>query len=190
MAHKEQIDYVNRIKNKFPEFFLNKKVLGVGTFNVCGTEDVFFENCDYSGLDLAPGPGVDIVCPAQEYDAPDETYDVIISCECFEHNPFYKETILNINRMLKPGGMFLFTCATLGRAVHGTKSLEEQSKLKYENWKTMPNVSIENWDNDYYKNLTEQDIRDVINVENIFSDFSFEVETNHCDLFFYGIKRL
>ena len=34
MAHKEQIDYVNRIKNKFPEFFYNKKVLGVGSTSV------------------------------------------------------------------------------------------------------------------------------------------------------------
>ena len=29
MAHKEQDDYVNRVKNKFPSFFHNKKVLGI-----------------------------------------------------------------------------------------------------------------------------------------------------------------
>ena len=46
MAHKEQIDYVNKVKSKFPEFFENKKVLGIGTFNVCGTEDQFFNNCE------------------------------------------------------------------------------------------------------------------------------------------------
>ena len=69
MAHKEQINYVNKVKNKFPQFFHNQKVLGVGTFNVCGTEDAFFNDCDYSGLDLGPGPGVDIICPAQDYDA-------------------------------------------------------------------------------------------------------------------------
>ena len=117
MAHKEQVDYVNRIKSKFPNYFENQKVLGIGTFNVCGSEDEFFKNCDYSGLDLGPGPGVDIVCPAQDYDAPDETYDTIISCECFEHNPFYKETIVNAVRLLKKGGLFLFTCATTGRPV-------------------------------------------------------------------------
>ena len=42
MAHKEQDDYINRIKNKFPNFFKNKKVLGIGTFNVCGTENEYF----------------------------------------------------------------------------------------------------------------------------------------------------
>lgn len=189
MSHKQQVNYVNKIKNKFPDYFKNKKVLGVGTFNVCGTEDVFFDDCDYQGLDLGPGPGVDIVCPAQEYDAPDGSYDVIISCECFEHNPYYKETIENITRLLKPGGFFIFTCATVGRPVHGTKSLEETSKQKYENWKTMPNVSRPNWDNDYYMNLTEDDIRACINIDEYYSSYEFEVEPNHCDLYFWGIKK-
>jgi SAM-dependent methyltransferase len=189
MAHKEQIDYVNRIKGQFPQFFNNKKVLGIGTFNVCGTEDEYFENCDYQGLDLGPGPGVDIVCPAQEYDAPDNTFDTIISCECFEHNPFYKETIQNAVRMLKSGGMFLFTCATTGRPVHGTKSLEEESKKKFINWKTMPNVVRENWDNEYYKNLTEEDIRECLDFDDKFESYQFEIESNHCDLFFWGVKK-
>jgi SAM-dependent methyltransferase len=189
MAHKEQIDYVNRVKDKFPTFFQKQKVLGIGTFNVCGTEDQFFNNCNYQGLDLGPGPGVDIVCPAQDYDAPDNSYDVIISCECFEHNPFYKETIQNAYRILKPGGMFLFTCATIGRPIHGTASLEEESKKKFPKWKTMPNVVKENWDNDYYKNLTEEDIRECIDIDNSFSEYEFEVETNHCDLFFHGFKK-
>lgn len=189
MAHKEQVYYVNKIKSKFPTFFKNKKVLGIGTFNVNGTEDNFFTNCDYQGLDIGPGPGVDIVCPAQDYDVPDNTYDTIISCECFEHNPYYKETIQNAIRILKPGGMFLFTCATTGRPIHGIKSLEEMSKQKFKNWKTMPNVFHENWNNEYYKNLTEEDIRKCVNIEDIFSSYEFEIETNHCDLYFYGIKK-
>jgi SAM-dependent methyltransferase len=189
MAHKEQIYFIDKIKSKFPTFFKNKKVLGIGTFNVCGTEDNFFTDCDYQGLDLGPGPGVDIICPAQDYDAPDSTYDTIISCECFEHNPYYSETIQNAVRLLKPGGMFLFTCATAGRPIHGVKSLEEVSKQKFENWKTMPNVSRENWDNEYYKNLTEEDIRKCVNIEDIFSLYEFEIETNHCDLYFWGIKK-
>lgn len=189
MAHKEQISYVNRVKEIFPEFFTNKKVLGIGTFDVCGSEDSFFYNCDYQGLDIGEGPGVDIVCPAQDYNAPDEYYDVIISCECFEHNPFYKETINNAYRMLKSNGLFLFTCATTGRPVHGTLFMEEESKKKYQDWKTMPNVVRENWDNNYYKNLTENDIRDCIDIENSFKSFMFEIEENHCDLYFWGIKK-
>jgi SAM-dependent methyltransferase len=189
MAHKEQHEFVYRVKERFPQYFNSVKVLGVGTFDVCGTEDQYFQNCDYSGLDLGPGPGVDIVCPAQDYDAPDETYDTIISCECFEHNPYYKETIQNSVRMLKSGGLFIFTCATTGRPVHGTISLEEECKKKYPNWKTMPNVEKNNWDNDYYKNLTESDIRECLDFEDVFNSFSFEIEGSHCDLYFWGIKK-
>lgn len=189
MAHKEQNEFVYRTKERFPQHFTNKKVLGIGTFDVCGTEDAYFDDCEYAGLDLGPGPGVDIVCPAQEYDAPDSSYDTIISCECFEHNPYYKETLQNSVRLLKSGGMLIFTCATTGRPVHGTSSLEDASKKKFPNWKTMPNVTRENWDNDYYKNLTELDIRECIDIEDSFSSFSFEVEGNHHDLFFWGIKK-
>lgn len=189
MAHKEQINYVISVKNKFPEYFNNKKVLGVGTFDVCGTEGSFFDDCDYSGLDIGPGLGVDIICPAQDFDAPDNTYDVIISCECFEHNPFYKETIQNSVRMLKPNGLFLFTCATTGRAIHGTKTSDEVDKLKHKNWITMPNVFREGWDNEYYKNLTEEDIRESIDFDLHFNNYEFSVEPNHYDLYFWGIKN-
>lgn len=189
MAHSEQWDFCGYVKTKFPNFFDNKKVLDIGSFDVNGNEEFLFNNCDFYGLDLAPGPGVRIVCSAHEYDAPDESYDTIISCECWEHNPYYRESLNNVVRLLKPNGLFLFTCATTGRPVHGTKSLEKNCKSKNKNWKTMPNVSIDNWDNEYYKNLTESDIREAIDVNSIFSDYEFEVNTKHCDLYFWGIKN-
>lgn len=189
MAHKEQWIFCQKVKDKFPQSFKEKKVLDIGSFDVNGNEEFLFDNCDFNGLDLCPGDGVDIVCPAQDYDAPDETYDTIISCECWEHNPFYEESINNAVRMLKSGGLFLFTCATTGRPIHGVKSLEQYSKTKHKDWKTMPNVKVENWDNEYYKNLTQEDIRDCLDVDNIFSEYEFEVEENHCDLYFWGIKK-
>lgn len=189
MAHIEQKNYITKIKNLFPKAFRNCKVLDIGSFDVCGNEAPYFENCEFTGLDIAPGPGVDVVCPAQEYNAPDNYFDTIISCECWEHNPFYKESIQNAVRMLKPGGYLIFTCATTGRPVHGVASLEEKSKEKYSNWKTMPNVSRTDWDNEYYKNLTEDDIRNCIDIDSTFLNYEFELETNHCDLYFWGIKR-
>ena len=189
MAHTEQWIFCKKVKEKFPNHFENIKVLDIGSFDVNGNEEFLFDNCDFYGLDLCPGDGVDIVCPAQDYDAPDGSYDTVISCECWEHNPYYKESIRNAVRILKSGGLFLFTCATTGRPVHGVKSLENYSKNKNEDWKTMPNVKIENWDNEYYKNLTEEDILECLDVEGIFSQYSFEVEQNHCDLYFWGIKK-
>lgn len=195
--HKEQRDYLDRMKIKFPVAFKNRKVLDIGSFNVNGNEEPWFDNCDFIGLDLLPGPGVDIACPANEYDAPDETYDTIISCECWEHNPFYKESIMNAIRMLKPGGYFIWTCATTGRPVHGTLTqdkIDRENKKTLQgntvdNWKTMPNVERNDWDNEYYKNVTESDIREFCDVDKIFSEYEFEVELNHCDLYFWGIKK-
>lgn len=189
MAHKEQIDFVLSVKAMFPQYFESVKALGIGTFNVCGTEKTFFEKSNFIGLDIGPGDGVDVICPAQDYDAPDNSFDTIISCECFEHNPFYKETIRNAVRMLKSNGMFLFTCATTGRAVHGTKTSDEVNKLKHQKWITMPNVFVETWDNEYYKNLTEQDIRESLNFDSYFQKYQFSVENNHHDLYFWGIKK-
>ena len=152
MAHKEQWVFCGKVRGLYSQHFNNKKVLDIGSFDVNGNNRFLFKDCDFTGLDIGEGDGVDVVCPAQEYDAPDETFDVIISCECWEHNPFYKESIQNVVRMLKSGGLFFFTCATIGRPVHGVSYLEEQCSKEYDNWKTLPNVKKENWDNDYYKN--------------------------------------
>ena len=188
MAHKEQWIFCNKVKRIFPNNFKNCKVLDIGSFDVNGNEEFLFDNCQFTGLDLLPGPGVSVACPAQDYDAPDCYFDTIISCECWEHNPFYEKSILNAVRMLKKNGLFLFTCATTGRPVHGVSSLEESSKKSHKNWKTMPNVVKENWDNDYYKNLTEKDIREFLNVEKTFKEFEFSVNHVHHDLYFWGIK--
>ena len=48
---------------------------------------------------------------------------------------------------------------------------------------------MENWDNEYYKNLVEEDIRECINIEDNFVEFEFEIEDKHYDLYFWGIKK-
>ena len=133
MAHKEQWVFCGKVKGLHPSYFKDKKVLDIGSFDVNGNEEFLFKNCDFTGLDLEEGDGVDVACPAQEYDAPDETFDTIISCECWEHNPYYKESIQNAIRMLKSGGLFMFTCATTGREVHGVSYLEKDCSEQHKN---------------------------------------------------------
>ena len=186
MAHEEQWIFCKKVKRLFPNKFKNVKVLDIGAFDVNGNAKFLFEQSTYIGLDIGEGPGVDIICPAQDYDAPDCYYDTIVPNECWEHNPYYAESIVNAVRMLKTGGLFLFTCATTGREIHGVKDLEVYCSEKHPNWKTMPNVLRENWDNNYYKNLEEKDIRAALDIEKSFTSFSFEVEANHCDLYFWG----
>ena len=62
MAHQEQRDFLSRVKKLFPESFFSVKVLDIGSFNVNGTERDFFGNADITGLDIAEGDCVDVVC--------------------------------------------------------------------------------------------------------------------------------
>ena len=180
MAHPAQVDYCNSIKSKFPKYFKNTKVVDFGSLDINGSNREFFEDCDYTGIDIGPGKNVDIVSMAHEYTAPDNTYDVVISTEMFEHDRFLYLSLPNMIRVLRPGGLFLFTCASTNRAEHGTLRKESNSS---------PLTSrIPEW-NEYYKNLTENDIRDVISVEDLFSAYEFISERNDEDLYFWGIKK-
>ena len=180
MAHPEQFNFVASVKEHYPSYFFNSKVLEIGSLNLNGTIRTLFDNCDYLGIDVAEGRGVDKVAFGNEFDAPDNTYDVCISCECFEHNPYWKETFINMHRMCKLGGLVIVTCATTGRAEHGTLRANPQDS---------PITSRMGWT--YYKNLTEKDFLEIFKLENMFKHFYLHENKNlhfQNDLFFLGIK--
>jgi SAM-dependent methyltransferase len=177
MAHQQQFDYIQGLKSKFPFYFSKKKVLEVGSLDINGSVRAFFDNCDYLGIDVAKGPGVDLVCEGQDLDHEDNTYDTVISCECFEHNPYWVETFNNMHRMAKPQGLIIMTCATTGRPEHGTsKTSPHASPLTVE----------KGWD--YYKNLTAKHFTEKMDLNGMFSEHRFESNHVSHDLYFYGIK--
>ena len=178
MAHQQQFDFIQKLKTKFPTQFFNKKVLEVGSLNINGSIRIFFTECDYLGIDVGAGPDVDLVCEGQKLDHPNETYDTVGSCECFEHNPYWVETFNNMYRMTKPNGLVFMSCATTGRAEHGTTRTSPQDS---------PLTVTNGWE--YYKNLTEQDFRKNFDMYSMFSEYEFLVGSPHQDLYFYGIKR-
>jgi SAM-dependent methyltransferase len=197
MAHSTQQDFISYVKNKFPNLFESVKVLEIGSLDINGTMRSFFSNCNYLGIDVGEGRGVDLVCQGQEYDAPDESYDVCTSGECFEHNPYWAETFANMVRMCKSNGLVLFTCATTGRKEHGTTRTDSGSS---------PLTVGIGWE--YYKNLDEQDFRRSFeeSFDELFSEYEFHstedydnptdfiinmrTYINPCeDLYFWGIKK-
>ena len=114
MAHQAQQDFLISVKNQFPDKFNNCKVLDIGSLDINGNNRYLFENYDYTGVDIGAGPNVDVVCKGHEFKS-DTQFDIVISTECFEHDIFYKETILNAINLTKSGGLFVFTCASKGR---------------------------------------------------------------------------
>ena len=181
MAHPQQFNFCSKVKNKLPKFFNNIKVLDIGSLDINGNNRVLFENCDYLGIDLSYGNNVDFVSVGHEFDGPSEYFDTIITTEALEHDIFYEKTIKNIIRMLKPGGLFLFTCATTGRPEHGTRRTTPQDS-------PFLHLISDDWA-DYYKNITEEDIINIDGFKYFFPDGIFEIGNENCDLYFYGIKH-
>jgi hypothetical protein len=178
MAHPQQFNYIQKLKLLYPTHFFNSKVLEVGSLNINGSIRVFFNHCDYLGIDVGPGNDVDLVCEGQTLNHSDNTYDTVGSCECFEHNPYWVETFINMHRMAKSNGLVFMTCATTGRPEHGTTRTTPQDS---------PLTTGIGWD--YYRNLTEIDFRKELDIDNMFSTYKFEVGAPHADLYFYGIKK-
>jgi SAM-dependent methyltransferase len=89
-------------------------VLEIGARNVTGvTRRAEYPNAArYIGVDIHPGEGVDIVADAHRLSqvvAP-ASVDAVFSASVFEHLVFPWKAVLEINRVLKPGGyVFTFT---------------------------------------------------------------------------------
>lgn len=178
MSHPQQIEFIKTLKAIFPRSFTNSDVLEIGSLNINGSVRPYFENCTYIGIDVGPGPGVDIVCEGQLFDSPNNSFDVVISCECFEHNPFWLETFNNMIRMCKPSGLVIFTCATIGRKEHGTTRTSPADS---------PLTIGKGWD--YYKNLVEKDFVERIDFNSTFVNYKFSTNKSSKDLYFWGIKK-
>ena len=179
MAHRQQFEFLQYLQQILPEYFRNKRVLEIGSLDINSTElgvspRSLFENASYVGIDVGPGRGVDIVCEGQKYDAPDKSFDVVLSCEVMEHNPYWVETFNNMVRMCSDDGIVIMTCATWGRKVHGVSECDPASS---------PITTELNWN--YYKNLVHNDFVKA-NVLGLFSEYRFFYNWQSYDLYFVG----
>ncbi|GAB4143376.1 MAG: hypothetical protein Tsb009_14450 [Planctomycetaceae bacterium] len=175
MAHAAQRRFCREVKERFPEFFHQTRVLEIGSRNINGSLRELFSNSEkYVGVDVEPGPDVDIVCLGHEYAALPESFDVVCSAEAFEHDPYASRTIHQMLRYLRPGGLFFMTCAGEGRPEHGTsrtgKCYGPQS--------------------DFYRNVTVRDFQEWAGLrEDVFPEHDLRHNAHIGDLYFWGIKR-
>lgn len=96
-------------------------ILDIGSLDINGSlRSVLSEDrlSRYTGVDLAAGPGVDLVIEsAQELPFPDETFHLIVSTSCFEHDEAFWATFDEAARVLAPGG-YLYLNAPSNGHVH------------------------------------------------------------------------
>ena len=98
--HPKAKEFLEFIAKHFSEYFQNKKVLDVGAGDINGNNRYLFKDCQYEGNDVVRAKNVTVVSKTKDLDFPEHTFDTVVSSECFEHDPEYKESILKIYNML------------------------------------------------------------------------------------------
>jgi len=179
--HPEARAFTLFIKQILHNFFIGKRVLDVGSGDINGNNRFLFENCEYDGNDVIKANNVTIVSKTKDLPFVNNTFDTIVSTECFEHDPEYKESFIKIYNMLKPDGLFCFTCASTNRAEHGTRRTTPK-----DSYGTIGNLEDMS---DYYKNLTEKDLNEVLPLNDLFSVWDTYYNNISKDLYFVGIKK-
>lgn len=108
--HENSHSKMEWFKNTYLSISSKLDILDVGSLDRKGNynySDIFDEeNWTYVGLDYKWGNNVDIVVTDiyNWFEVKDNTYDVIISGQLFEHLDFFWLTMSEIKRTLKPGG--------------------------------------------------------------------------------------
>lgn len=86
------------------------RVVECGSFDVNGSIRPYFAHCHYVGFDLEAGLGVDIVQKGPyEFPFEDEEVPVLVSANCAEHVEAIWKWVLEIDRVLRPGGTVAIT---------------------------------------------------------------------------------
>lgn len=93
-----------------------KSILDIGALNVNGSlRDIAPAGAKYVGIDLENGNGVDLVLDdPYSYPFDDQSFDMIVSTSCFEHDPMFWLTFLEASRVLAEGGIFYVNAPSNG----------------------------------------------------------------------------
>lgn len=108
-----------------PDDVAGKRVLEVGSANVNGSVRPQIEAMgpsSYLGIDLADGPGVDLVVPggveAFAVAAQGPMADLVVSCEMLEHAERWEQAFRAMAALVAPGGALVLTCRGPGFPFH------------------------------------------------------------------------
>jgi SAM-dependent methyltransferase len=101
----------------------DKRVVEAGAYNYNGSaRDALSVHgpASYLGTDAQPGPGVDLVCPAEKL--PDvlgeDSADILITTEMLEHAEAWRAAVTGMVQILAPGGLLLLTTRSPGFPYH------------------------------------------------------------------------
>lgn len=96
------------------QFEVKGTVIEIGARPADGQETTadlrsLFPDTDYVGLDIQPGPNVDVVGDIHRLGLPDDSVGAVICVEVLEHVHDPLRAVEEIHRVLRPGGIGVFT---------------------------------------------------------------------------------
>lgn len=138
IMHKTVRDFVHSMKTTYPDAFKGGRVVEFGSRDINGSVREFFEADEYIGVDAEVGEGVEVRSLCHEYKGKDLSFDMVISTEMLEHDPYWDLSIDRMVRLVKKDGSLLITCAGRHRHPHGHKTYTPIEK--------------------YYRNLSARDV--------------------------------
>jgi SAM-dependent methyltransferase len=103
---------VRAVAETFP---LPEPVLEIGSYQVAGQEGVadlrtLFPGREYVGLDVRPGPGVDMLGDVEALPQLDGSVGTVLAVCAFEHVPRFWKGFEEVRRVLRPDGALLVAC--------------------------------------------------------------------------------
>jgi SAM-dependent methyltransferase len=113
--HQAARDFVARVLANLPAPPVS--VVEIGAYDINGSVRDLFHGGAYTGIDVRPGRGVDVVADGATW-RPPEPVDCVVCMEVLEHAHGARFIIANAYRMLKPGGVVIATMAAPPRAPH------------------------------------------------------------------------
>ena len=93
-------------------FPLPEPILEIGSYQVAGQESLgdlrpLFAGRNYIGMDIRPGPGVDLVGNVEALELPDASIGTVIALSTFEHVQRFWLGFEEVYRVLRPDGVFV-----------------------------------------------------------------------------------
>jgi SAM-dependent methyltransferase len=152
-VHEGAYRFVARIASQID---LRESVIELGSRTVAGDWPYsgpvrpLFGDAKYLGVDIRPGPNVDMVADAATLDSLG-MFDTVVCCETLEHTPDAKAICETAYRLLEPGGVFITTMAGEGRAPHSAVDGGPLREVVCERTHTIID--------EFYRNVTRDDLR-------------------------------
>src|SRR5262249_14474318 len=96
-------------------FVLPEPMVEIGSYQVTGQEDYadlrgLFAKREYLGIDMRPGPGVDMVADVERLPLASATVGTALGVSTFEHVPHFWRGFEQLHRVLRPDGVVVVAC--------------------------------------------------------------------------------